>query len=568
MLEYLLKNETVQLSGELGNKIKEIAEEYKFFHWYLEFPEVFENGGFDCVLGNPPWERIKLQEKEFFRNFSKEIVSAKTKYKRSQIIEKLKLQNLPYMKKFIKSKRISENLSVFIRKSEIYQYSAAGDINTYPLFTELSLNNLNRNGYLGLIIPSGIATDEPMKEFFAYLVDNEKIVSLYDFENRGGKYFSTLHTKTKYCLITLANTTQNKPLFGFYLNYLADLHDSERIFSLSKEDLYLFNPNTKNCPIFKNKKDYKIVKVVYENNHPLVNEQHNQKVYNTELSIMFMMSGDSNKFEEITKINKTDFKHYLPLYEGKMIEIYNPRFSSAGFSQSITAIRGVSEITTENKLKNPFYNVAPRFYVKRELVPEKYLKHSYFIVVRKISDVMNRRTFVSTVIPLSATSDSLIVITLGSSEEYRYFLANSSSIVFDYIVRQKLGGKNLTQYVIKQLPFIDFSTYNQLKDSILHIINRNVIELIYTSENMRVFAHDLGYKGDPFVWNSNRRQHLTCEIDAIYAHLYKITKDELSYILETFPIVKKRDIEKYGGYRTKKLILEKYNELKDKFKNL
>jgi hypothetical protein len=143
-----------------------------------------------------------------------------------------------------------------------------------------------------------------------------------------------------------------------------------------------------------------------------------------------------------------------------------------------------------------------------------------------------------------------------------FILANFSNIIFDYIVRNKLGGTNFTYHIIKQLPIIPLDKYSS---EVTESLKKKLIELTYTSCDLKPFAKDIGYSGEPYAWDEDRRLTVSSEIDAIYAHLYEITNDDLDYILETFPIVKRKNIEQYNEYRTKRIIREKYEELKPMF---
>lgn len=118
-------------------------------------------------------------------------------------------------------------------------------------------------------------------------------------------------------------------------------------------------------------------------------------------------------------------------------------------------------------------------------------------------------------------------------------------------------------FILKQLPIIPLGKYN---DEIVDFMKPRVIKLVYTSNDMKPFAEDLEYEGEPFIWDTEKRLILQSELDAVYAHLYELSKEDMNHILDTFPIIKRKDMEKYGEYRTKRLILEKYEELKPMFK--
>jgi len=112
-------------------------------------------------------------------------------------------------------------------------------------------------------------------------------------------------------------------------------------------------------------------------------------------------------------------------------------------------------------------------------------------------------------------------------------------------------------YIVKQLPVIPPDDYTPEQ---IEFISQRVLELTYTAWDIQAFAQDMGYDGPPFVWDEDRRAQLRAQLDALYFHLYGIARDDVDYIMETFPIVKRRDIEKYGEYRTKQLILAYYDD--------
>ena len=144
-------------------------------------------------------------------------------------------------------------------------------------------------------------------------------------------------------------------------------------------------------------------------------------------------------------------------------------------------------------------------------------------------------------------------------------LANLASMVLDYVARFKIGGLHLNFFILEQLPVLPPTTYDT--DSRIAAIADRVLELVYTSSDMRAFALDSGYEGPPFLWDGERRAHIRAELDAIYAHLYGLTRDELRYILdptdvygpdfpsETFRVLKEREIREHGEYRTARLVL-------------
>ena len=87
------------------------------------------------------------------------------------------------------------------------------------------------------------------------------------------------------------------------------------------------------------------------------------------------------------------------------------------------------------------------------------------------------------------------------------------------------------------------------------------LELTYTAWDMAPFAEELYDDGPPFRWDEERRALLRAELDAGYCHLYGVERDDVDYIMDTFPIVKRKDGQRHGEYRTKRFILEIYDAM-------
>jgi hypothetical protein len=163
-----------------------LASQASFFHWELAFPEVFrpagaKAGGFDVVLGNPPWERIKLQETEWFAERNPAIAQAPNADARKKMIARLEKDGDPLFGEYQAALHVAEAASIFIRQSGLYPLCGRGDVNLFSVFTELARSLLAPVGRLGIIVPSGIATDDTTKDFFADLVEKRVLVCLYDF---------------------------------------------------------------------------------------------------------------------------------------------------------------------------------------------------------------------------------------------------------------------------------------------------------------------------------------------------------------------------------------------------
>ncbi len=146
-------------------------------------------------------------------------------------------------------------------------------------------------------------------------------------------------------------------------------------------------------------------------------------------------------------------------------------------------------------------------------------------------------------------------------------VANLCAIVLDYAARQKVGGINLTYGYLMQFPVLPPSAYAAAAawsggQSLADWLRPRVLELIYTSWDLQLFARDLGYDGPPFRWDPDRRFHLRCEVDAAFFHLYGISREaDVAYILDTFPIIRGTEQRQCGRFLTKERVIEAYRVL-------
>ncbi len=569
VLDNLLKGNWA--TQAIVNAADYLAEQKRFFHWPLEYPEVFEQGGFDCVLGNPPWERIKLQEKEFFASRDYEIATAQNKAAREKLIKTLPERKPELAAEWQRAKQDAENQGVFTRESGRFLLTSRGDINTYAVFAELMRNLINDKGYLGVVLPSGIASNDTTKDFFANLMAEKSLVSLLGFTN-WAFIFPEVGDRFAFCLLTLAGekTAKTEANFIYHCHYFKDLNDEERYFKLSKEDIKLINPNTLTCPIFRTHIDAEITKQIYCNFPILENELTGENPWDISFKTMFHMSNDSNLFEN-------DYGDgLLPLYEAKMFFIYNHRYgyyTDEMLNSGQTNFKIIPTPTLEQN-QDPNFCLKPRYWVSKKEV-DKRLENwnkQWLIAFRDITLAVNERTAIFSLLPRVAVGHNapLLFSDKLNLSLHALLLANLNSLVFDFVARQKVGGTHLTFFILKQLPVIPPDRYSRAD---IDFIAPRVLELTYTAWDLQPFAQDMGYDSEPFIWNPERRALLRAELDAYYAHLYGLTRDELRYILdpadiygsdfpsETFRVLKNNEINKFGEYRTQRLVLAAWDQL-------
>lgn len=571
LMDYLMN--THYNDAQLIGKADEASLKYRFFHWFLEFPEVFAKGGFDCILGNPPWDKVQPEEKVFFATSRIDIASASGN-SRKELMLNLKEEEPILWESWIEYKRDIECFSRFVKHSKLFELSSRGNLNTSVLFTDLNYRLLNPFGSAGMIIPSSLAINEITKDFLTYLLENNAIVSFFDFENSKG-IFPSVHNSFRFCLLTLSK--QNKPGiftdFCFFMKSVEDIKINEKHFHLTPEDIKLYSPNTGTLPIFQNQKDAIITKKLYQRGVIFIFEADETKDWDCKLyAEMYNMTRASSLFIELNETFseynfdensiKINDENLLPVYEARMLNIYDHRFSSIEINPENTFRSAVSDFSSIKEHQNPFHYTKPRYWMKEEDFNNPILKdyhYKWFIGFRMITAATNERTLVVSVFPYLPYVNTITVIFNKHSMELNCALiANLSSYILDYVVRQRVGGVALNFFIIKQIPLISTSVYTE---ELKYFIKIRVLELTYTSWNIKQFGQSAEYYGSPFIWDEGRRFRIRCELDALYFKLYGLNREEVDYVLETFPIVKRRDEENYGEYRTKRVILEMYDEM-------
>lgn len=581
------------------NEIDRLADVYRTFHWHLAFPEVFQDGippggdqpevllgGFDVVLGNPPWEHTELKEKEWFAGRRDDIAEASTGAKRKKMIKALREEDPALYQAYIQAKREHDAVSHFARHSGRYPLCGRGRINTYAIFAELNRALMGSAGRVGCIVPSGIATDDTTKYFFQELMERRSLVSLYDFENRRA-LFPASHRSYKFCLLTL--TGPKRPAesgadFIFFALGVEDLRDDWRHFTLTAEEIELLNPNTRTCPIFRSKRDAELTKSIYRRVPVLIKEgPPEENPWGVTLKQgLFNMTSDSGLFRTREQLEAEGWEldgnifvkgewRYLPLYEAKMIHHFDHRFGDFRDLPEGSRSTQLPEVPVERK-QDPDYSVLPRYWVREDdvlLAIEEYGDYKWLIAFRNIARVTDARSAIFSAVPVTAVGNSAPLVLPNPSKscgQDHLLLSNLCTFVFDYIARQKVGGSNFNFYLAQQLPALQPKRFQNScpwcpNQDLGEWLGRRVFELVYTSKDMSGFAEKYGLGDGSYKWDSQRRFLLKAELDAAFFHLYGLNSEDIKYVMDTFPIVKRKDIEEHGGYRTKRVILEIYDEM-------
>ena len=579
---------------EWWKKTKSIAEREGFLHWEVAFPGVWRDwqsaspeGGFDAVIGNPPWDRIKLQEVEWFATRDPELALAPTAAARQKGIQRLRKQGSPLVAEFDDAKERAERLGEVIRASGHYPLLSGGDINLYSLFVERAMNLIKADGFVGLLTPSGIYADMTAARFFKSVSTSGRVGGLFDFENNKKKFFKDVDSRFKFCVLIFGGEARrfDETKCAFFLHDAKEIHDEDRCFPLMPEDFTLVNPNTGTAPVFRTRRDAEITRRIYERHPVLVDQSGGEegKVWPVKYLAMFHMTNDSHHFRIAGQLNAEGFYPvegnrwkrrddlYLPLYEGKMVQAYDHRAASVVVNPENLKRPAQPREATQEEHANMDWLPKPQFWVSMNTVewPEGL---GWAVAFKHVTSPTNVRTMIACVGPRAGFGNSLPILLPASKafdeiHAYRknaYLIAaNLNSFVFDFITRQKVQGQNLNWFIVKQLPIIAPADYDRAFGAMTarDLVCDHVLRLTYTAHDMAPFARDLGYDGSPFVWDEEERRHLRARLDALYFHLYGLTREDAEYVLDTFPIVRKEDEAAFDRYRTRDLILAYMNAL-------
>ena len=549
---------------ETRNHIAELADQYQFLHPHIAFPDIHDAGGFDAVLGNPPWDKVEFKEKEFFAVADPEIADM-VGARRKRTIAALTRTNPQLHLRYLAAKRFNEGTRTLLTSTGTFPLCGKGRVNSYAVFAEMMRNASSPTGQVGMIVPTGIATDYTTKDFFADLVATRSLVSLYDFENRKG-IFPSVHRSYKFCLLTLSAEQQSdEARFVFFAHEVADIDNPDKNYTLTPSDLTLFNPNTRTAPTFRNRRDAEITTGIHRRVPVLIREgepdgnpwdvSFKQGYYN--------MTSDSGLFrtrrqleEEGWTLRGNHFHRgediYVPLYVLAMIHQHDHRWA--------TYENGKFRDVTDAEKQNPTFVAQPQYWVPADETQQRIGDdRPYLLGWRDVARSTDARSVIITPHPRAGAGNPLpqFVTPLEHVRNAIPVTATMNSFACDYVARQKLGGTHLNFFYMKQLAVLPPGRLGQYEA----FIESRVLELCYTAWDMAPFGGDLGWDGPPFRWDAQRRALIRAELDALMFRLYGIDRADADYILDTFAVLQKDGLKRWGEYRTKRLILERYDAM-------
>ncbi len=553
-------------------------------HWPIAFPLVWRNwsadqpqGGFDAVVSNPPWDRIKLQEVEWWAARNEEVAKAPTADARKQLIAALRAAADPLVAEYDEAAAQAAGFSTLMHKSGDYPQLGKGDINIYSLFVERSLSLLKPDGIAGLLTPSGIYADNTAAEFFRGVSTTGRIAGIYDFENRRSdnpdaqtaKRFSDVHPQFKFCATVIAGAERafEEARCGFYLHGKADLSDPDRVFPLTPDDFARINPNTGTAPTLRSRRDAELVRAIYRD-HPVLSDHavdDEEHPYRVRFHTMFHMTNDSHHFRTADQLEaegcyrvaghrwRRGDAEWAPLYQGRMIHHFDHRANAVGFNPESTTVPYFSiEVSDEEKQDAAFFPNVQYWVSTSEIEARLPSAQQWAIAFRDITNSTNERTMIATISPWAAFGNQVPLLLPDPELEAgdaALLAANLSSLALDFVAKRKVQGTHLNWYIVEQLPVIAPADYEREfgGSSARELVREHVLKLSYTAHDLAPFARDLGYAADPFPWDPAERRQLRARLDALYFHLYGLDEGDTAYVLDQFPVLEKNERKAHGG---------------------
>ena len=550
-----LRDGQEQLPAATRTTIEELTDQYCFFHWHLQFPQVFAKGGFDLILGNPPWDELSPDQREFFAKYHPDMRSL-SREEQDHIISTL-LEDRTIAQAWSRHLRCLYATVHLLKKAGRFTLYAPGnlgkgDFNVYRMFVELALKGVRPGGYAAQVAPAGLYGGANASAIRQFLLDCCELKQIFGLINTTRGWFHDVDMD-RFCAYSARGRGQTESFATkFGLTCPADL--AKLSVEMTAAAIRAQSPTAYAIPDVRNDTDLAI-SLKMEQHHPQFSVGWPWRHYQREVD----MTNESGLFTHDPK--------GIPVYEGRMVTHFDHR------AKTYISGHGNSAVWCERPFGDSKKAIVPQWRILRNSIPIKLGDRvdRYRIGFGGIANPRNERSFMAALIPPGAICGNAVpTIDFGRGNEWMYlpWLAVANSFVIDALTRKKLSSPNLKSYILDTLPFPRPS----LEEAWAKRVSPLVLRLTCTSPEMTAYWNEMAAMGlceaapegtvprSAFL-NEESRAIARAEIDAVIARdVYGLSRDELSGVLDTFPVLKKRDEKTFGEYRTKRLILKSYDE--------
>lgn len=524
----LAKDEYVEVKLCLGNPLLQETDTDKSLdafimalkgRYYNQNLSINIYGTYDIVIGNPPWERIRFEEKKFLSHYAS-VSQIDSKKNRENTVSIASEENKRFYFLLIND---YENAKKNIKNNNIFLHTRMGELNTYALFTEYALKRISKNGIVGLIVKSSLLKMPVYSDFMKYSIISKRLYEVYMFVNR--KKIFNIDSREEFSVIYYKNGNKENLRIAVDIDDFRGFYEKEKII-ISYEMLDLLNPETGMLPNITNNDELNFLSNLYRNN-PVFEAQYRGCHFGRLVHL-------TNHSQNIVREKK---EGYLPIYEGKFIELYTGNYATFKNVSASAKYKSKAVALPINDISGAEYPES-RFYIKCETWDKlsKNFYDGYIIVWRSLTSATNRRTMLATVLPLIPTCQSIQLLQVCDVGDIIQLLALFNSIVFDYIVRLKMAGLDLTQTIIKQIPvpkkekFKLLVSFQNEEDSFENHIGKR-IKILYQNDK-RVCSLFEGYEG--YKDTKKSRKQIIAELDLLIGFMYGLSQKEVKEIAKKF----------------------------------
>lgn len=424
------------------------------------------------VLGNPPWEKLRFEERAFFRPVCPAISAISQKNKREKEIKKLAVNWLELLEYYQLLQDDYASVKKEIPKHPLLKVSLVGELNTYAMFAELASRLTEKDGFAAIIVKSALVTSTCYSSCFRHFVNQGSLSEVFLFDNRE-KLFQ-IDSREKFCVLFFGGEHAG----GIKVHY--GLTKQEQILSsvpinVTSEELELINPETGLLPNVADSKEFSFLLRTHRSLSVFAKE-----FPKCHFGRLVHLTAHAEHIS--TKSEKTR----VPIYEGKFIEQYDNRFSTfAGMSADE---RYQAKASARRQPGDSF--VAPKLAPEcRYFIDKKFWEsfldrydQPYSLCWRSLTSPTNQRTMIASIIPSMPTCQSVQLLQTTPVEDLLMILALFNSKVFDFFVRLKMGGIDLTQSVVRQIPVPFREAWNSMVT--LHGVDYTALDAVRALERL------------------------------------------------------------------------------------
>ena len=481
------------------------------------------------VLGNPPWEKLRFEERAFFRPVCPAISAISQKNKREKEIKKLAVNWLELLEYYQLLQDDYASVKKEIPKHPLLKVSLVGELNTYAMFAELASRLTEKDGFAAIIVKSALVTSTCYSSCFRHFVNQGSLSEVFLFDNRE-KLFQ-IDSREKFCVLFFGGEHAG----GIKVHY--GLTKQEQILSsvpinVTSEELELINPETGLLPNVADSKEFSFLLRTHRSLSVFAKE-----FPKCHFGRLVHLTAHAEHIS--TKSEKTR----VPIYEGKFIEQYDNRFSTfAGMSADE---RYQAKASARRQPGDSFVAPKPapecRYFIDKKFW-ESFLDRydqPYSLCWRSLTSPTNQRTMIASIIPSMPTCQSVQLLQTTPVEDLLMILALFNSKVFDFFVRLKMGGIDLTQSVVRQIPVPFREAWNSMVT--LHGVDYTALDAVRALERL-LYRNEPDlcglWDGVPEIKNADNYYKTAAdvreEIDKIIFQMYGLTSAEEKMVRNSF----------------------------------